>query len=205
MGEIKEGTQLTKQQEKFLKELRQQTGPMHEALEANKYSKAIGDGTITVAGLGFFMKKFYGFFQPLEEPIYHPGIVPVDDVMQRRKLHLLRSDLAYLRLDEENLYPGNVNSILPDYSTVAAKMGIMYVIEGSTLGGKVIGRMLKKSLGLEDGKGTSYYNSYGEELGPMWKSFVFSLTDYAIKSNNEAEIIKSASDTFSGFKTWLDS
>jgi heme oxygenase (biliverdin-IX-beta and delta-forming) len=204
MSEGKPAKQLSVQQELFLKELRQQTGPQHEALEENKYSKAIGNGTITTAGLRFFMKKFFDFFSPLEEAIYQEGIVPVEDIMVRRKMHLMYQDLLFLRADKTELNSKQIIPGIPEFSSVAAKMGIMYVMEGSTLGGKVIGRMLNKSLGLDNGKGTSFYNSYGENLGPMWKSFVFSLTDYAVKSKNDAEIIQAATTTFASFKNWLE-
>lgn len=204
MSEGKLAKQLSVQQELFLKELRQQTGAQHEALEENQYSRAIGNGTISTAGLRFFMKKFYDFFSPLEEAIYQEGIVPVDDVLARRKMHLMYQDLLYLRADEKELKLKPIIPGIPEYSSVASKMGIMYVMEGSTLGGKVIGRMLNKSLGLDNERGIAFYNSYGDNLGPMWKSFVFSLTDYAVKSKNEAEIIQAATATFASFKNWLE-
>ena len=53
----------------------------------------------------------------------------------------------------------------------AEAMGSLYVIEGSALGGRVIAPQLKRTLGLDQGRGASYFNGFGGETGAMWANF----------------------------------
>jgi heme oxygenase len=50
-------------------------------------------------------------------------------------------------------------------------LGSLYVIEGSALGGRVIAPHLKRSLGLDQGRGASYFHGFGGETGVMWAGF----------------------------------
>jgi len=52
----------------------------------------------------------------------------------------------------------------------AEALGLLYVVEGSRLGGRIILRRLK-SLGAEVGE-LSFLDPYGAETGSMWKSLV---------------------------------
>jgi len=54
---------------------------------------------------------------------------------------------------------------------LAEVMGSLYVIEGSALGGRVIAPLLKRSLGLDQGRGASYFHGFGGETGAMWANF----------------------------------
>ena len=55
--------------------------------------------------------------------------------------------------------------------TLAEVLGSLYVIEGSALGGRVIAPRLKRSLGLDQGRGASYFHGFGGEAGAMWNNF----------------------------------
>ena len=54
---------------------------------------------------------------------------------------------------------------------LAEVMGSLYVIEGSALGGRVIAPHLKRTLGLDQGRGASYFHGFGGETGAMWANF----------------------------------
>jgi heme oxygenase len=57
--------------------------------------------------------------------------------------------------------------------------GCLYVMEGSTLGGKIIYNILKKQLGLSDSAGASFFYGYGPATGEKWKTFGASLEAFA--------------------------
>ncbi len=69
----------------------------------------------------------------------------------------------------------------PDYAPAQAAtlplldlsqvLGSLYVIEGSALGGRVIAPQLKRTLGLDQGRGASYFHGFGGETGVMWTNF----------------------------------
>lgn len=58
---------------------------------------------------------------------------------------------------------------------LSAYVGYLYVKQGSTLGGQVISKHLKKELGLKKDETIFYFNGYGERTGDVWRSFTIFL------------------------------
>ena len=75
-------------------------------------------------------------------------------------------------------------------------LGAFYVLEGSTLGGAVIARTLKKNQHLSDIETYNFYGCYGEEIGMRWKQFCQVLLNEGQSTENQDKIVKSASNTF---------
>ena len=75
--------------------------------------------------------------------------------------------------------------------------GSLYVIEGSALGGRVIAPQLKRTLGLAQGRGASYFHGFGGETGVMWNNFRV-LTSLEIGESSRATVLacQSAKRTF---------
>jgi len=94
---------------------------------------------------------------------------------------------------------------LPEVKSITEALGCLYVLEGATLGGQVIGRHLKKNLALDEDRGCAFFCSYGDEVGLMWQSFQETLRSYCSKygSTEEAQLVKSACETFASLDYWL--
>lgn len=86
----------------------------------------------------------------------------------RRRAPFAQDDLAYLGVPAGQA-TGDDGRIGVD--GLPAVFGSLYVIEGSALGGQVIAPMLKRELGLEAGRGASYFNGFGPHTGTMWRDF----------------------------------
>ncbi len=97
----------------------------------------------------------------------------------------------------------NLCEKLPDIRTAAQAFGCIYVMEGSTLGGKIIYNTLKKQLDLDKMRGASFFYGYGPETGIRWKTFGESLQTFATGSGADEEIIAAANDTFLKFEQWM--
>ena len=80
-------------------------------------------------------------------------------------------------------------------------LGSLYVLEGSTLGGQVIGKALSSEAWLPPG-GLQYFNPYGARTGAMWRDLRVAL-DACASPAAEAEIIVGAQDTFALLDDWL--
>ncbi|MCK9686247.1 biliverdin-producing heme oxygenase [Scleromatobacter humisilvae] len=79
----------------------------------------------------------------------------------------------------------------------AEAMGSLYVIEGSALGGRVIAPQLKRTLGLDQGRGASYFHGFGGETGAMWANFrTQAALEIGDSSGNTARACRSAKRTF---------
>ena len=80
---------------------------------------------------------------------------------------------------------------------LAEVLGSLYVIEGSALGGRVITPHLKRTLGLGQGRGASYFHGFGGETGVMWSNFrVLASLEIGESSRNTVRACQSAKRTF---------
>jgi heme oxygenase len=144
------------------------------------------------------LRLFYGYFQPLEKRLaltvttHH-----LPDIAERRKSSAILHDLAAIGQSTDAL---PVCGQLPVFNNTAEAFGVMYVLEGSTLGGKMIARMLQKNEALQLPPGAvRFFSGYGEKTGEKWKIFLSAL--------NEQEpadaVIAAANETFYYLKRWM--
>lgn len=188
----------------FLQNLRSRTAACHYALEQNPFSIALLNNTVSNEDYTIYLKKIYGFVYGFEKNIFSKLRFFLPDIEQRKKTHLIISDLL---LQNQNLQD---IPLLPDsffksrYPKAAAAWGGMYVLEGSTLGGQFIKRHLQKNL--DSGfTGSLYFTAYGSETGAFWKTFLQHLGDAAQDKGDAEQIIDSAVETFSAMDAWITS
>jgi heme oxygenase (biliverdin-IX-beta and delta-forming) len=150
----------------------------------------------TTDDYAIILKMFYGYFQPIEKSIeqfLHTGILP--DLAERRKASSLLEDLRQLGHATDNL---PLCTELPSINDSATAFGALYVLEGSTLGGKHIAKMLAKNAAVPEGA-TRFFSGYGEQTGSRWKAF---LEVFNRQPGGEA-VIASANQTFYLLKGWM--
>jgi heme oxygenase len=185
--------------------LKEQTAALHHRLSANPYSTGILQGQTSLAHYRAFLERFYGFYAPVEACLAaEPSLAAADfDFEARRKAHLLAIDLRVLGATDDAIagLPRCWN--LPDTTGLARAVGTMYVLEGATLGGQIITRNLRELFGLDAGRGCAFFNSYGREVGPMWKAFGAFASTHADGPAFEALAIAAASETFEKMDAWL--
>jgi heme oxygenase len=144
------------------------------------------------------LRMFYGFFHPLQQIC--ASFLSADDlpdIDQRRHAGFILKDLAALGVQETP----PLCDMLPVINSKAAAFGALYVMEGSTLGGRMISKMLKKhpAISLTDNH-LHFFNGYGEDTGPMWTSFKDALN----RQTEKEQILDSANLTFLGLKNWIN-
>ena len=145
---------------------------------------------------------FYGYFGGLEQQIErYINASNLDDYNNRRKTAAIAGDIATLG--------GNIPQIaadtdLPKIDNYLQAFGALYVIEGSTLGGKIISKMIQQHLRMDNGAGLSFFNSYGEKTEQMWNGFKEILNSVASTAEDQAIITAAANQTFLKFKNWLE-
>jgi heme oxygenase len=82
----------------------------------------------------------------------------------------------------------------PDIRTRAEALGALYVLEGSTLGGCVILKELKRRGASLAGLG--FLDPYGADTGRRWRSFLVILERELKSCEQKADAVKGALDTF---------
>jgi heme oxygenase len=132
------------------------------------------------------LARFYGFYRPLED-VLAPFSVP--GYAYEAKLPLLEADLTALGVDPATL---PLAARIPSVSGVGEALGVAYVIEGSALGGALIGTLVRRRLGL-----TSAFFAGGPGLAPRWREFGEIVERHAPLSTNAAIA------TFEDMERWL--
>lgn len=147
------------------------------------------------------LNVFYGYFNPVEQQIEQQiGADILFDIEERRKSASLLNDLQSLGTIRR---PNSCND-LPKIETVVDALGAMYVLEGSTLGGQFISKMIAEKLGLTSENGISFFSGYGAETSSKWSNFKDLIDNYSGDQTAEDEVIKAANETFTKFKTWIE-
>ena len=144
---------------------------------------------------------FYSFFGGLELSIdKYIDLALLPDYPQRRKSTALADDLLQL---SANLPLFALRNDLPEIRDHIQSIGALYVMEGSTLGGKIIAKMMLQQMNVTEMPGLTFFNGYGEQTMSMWLTFKKSI-DTPLSSTEIEIIIKSANDTFLQFSNWFD-
>lgn len=90
--------------------------------------------------------------------------------------HELADRVAWLFDDLSVLDDGNITAQPawqpPPIEGPAALAGVLYVIEGSTMGGQVIARQIEASLGYTATCGARFFNAWGVETIQRWQAFL---------------------------------
>ena len=147
------------------------------------------------------LERFYGFWTPLEtqlskvRELEHPEL----ELAGRLKSGLLRNDLRILGRDPDTV-PRCED--LPSVNTFLSGIGCLYVLEGSTLGARLISKRIGSELQLRDGSGGSFFNAYGESVGRRWTEFRNFVTP-RVDPDGAEETVATARQTFQCFYEWL--
>jgi heme oxygenase len=179
----------------LIEKIRASTGKEHQQLEGTllPYINQISSRE----EYSLLLQAFHGYVLPVQEKIMlfiDNGVVP--DIAQRRNADLLQKDLLELGQEANADYCTD----LPPISSHAEALGALYVLEGSTLGGKIISKMISGKL--NSPAGLQFFNGYGDKTGSMWKAFLVSLGQNGHPDHNGI-IVESVRKTFSLFDKWL--
>jgi len=180
----------------LLARLRIVTRPAHDKLEG---TLGLLDERLNLEAYRKVIERFYGFWRNWEPQVaaLYRNAAFLDP---RRRLHLLQADLAALGLSARAVAMLPVCPA-PVLHNAAEALGPLYVMEGSTLGGRIIERNVERCLGLNGQDGCSYFAGYGARTGSMWRSFLTRL-DQAPAADAE-QIADGATATFERLAWWL--
>ena len=189
-----------------MKRLKEETRPMHDAIEKNEYLARVTSDSIQLDEYYKILEAFWGYYAPLEPLLFDNAIEPwleTFNVAQRLKLPLLKADLLSTgKHSEASIAAISQCDSLPTIDSSAKKLGVLYVLEGSTLGGSVITRHLKSKLGDLVENCTQFYFPYGEMTGPNWKNFAM-LVERSCTPDEHDEIVDAAKQTFETLDNWM--
>ena len=185
----------------ILTELRAATARQHRNLEQRL---PFTDDSFDVPQYGRLIQAYYGFYSPLERVLAEPaqGIAALD-WPRRIKAPVLRQDLLALGLNHSDIETLPRCCRLPTPHTRAEVLGVLYVLEGATLGGQVLRRVLGQKLGIEAGNGGAFLDVYAEATGALWRDFLLLLSSVE-QPTDKHQAVACAQATFLCLENWLD-
>lgn len=186
-------------EEHFLAHLRQATAAQHKQLEATNISANLLRADVSKEMYMNYLAHMQGVIAFAEQQVYPTLAHLFADMPSRQKLAAINSDMDVLAQQVPLPQSKPLNSGMKDRG-VATAMGYMYVIEGSTLGGRILLKHIKNTLGYDEQAGARFFSGYGAETGTLWKSFLAVLTSYAVREGQEEEVIKGANQAFAAIE-----
>lgn len=144
------------------------------------------------------LKMFYGFYEPLEK-IHSRFISDTDlkDISERKHTGHILLDLKNLNSEPDHI---PVCSDLPSIQSKAAAFGSMYVLEGATLGGRMITKMLLQHPVFPlNAEHLHFFRGYGDATREKWIQF-----QEALNSQTEtSEMADAANESFDCLGRWI--
>jgi len=178
--------------------LKKRTFDAHTKAENNLNSKL--NSITTYGDYGRMLTMFYGFFQPLEKVItQYIGKEILYDIDERRNSNSILIDLKAIG---QSTKAPLICTDLPNINSTPEALGAMYVLEGSTLGGRMISRILMKNDFVKfDASNLHFFIGYGENTGSKWINFLSVLNQYENEAN---DMVRTANDTFNCLTKWME-
>lgn len=194
----------------ILSRLRSETRDEHDAVE-----RVLGLMSPSLSRDGYRQRlaQFYGFYAPVETLLKSSGERQPDETLlspgtraamasRLNKTALLQRDLHHLGITTEDI---PLCGDLPRLETPAEVLGCVYVMEGATLGGRLITQHVFTTLGITPATGGSFFDGYGDDTGVMWHGMREVLVKSAPDTDTQDAMVDSAIATFSGLRRWCES
>jgi heme oxygenase len=177
--------------------LREATADLHRTLES---SLGLATRPIDRQRIVRLLMRFLGFHL-----VWEPTVAAATDdrsfMAPRRRVEHLRRDLGALGVPVEIVADPPLCLAAGAFDDPLAAWGSVYVLEGATLGGRVISRTLEGEAWLPAG-GVRYFDPYGAATGRMWQETRAKL---AARSTPETDdrVIAGARLCFEQLAVWL--
>lgn len=190
MGEISAGAAL-----------REATRTVHERLHGLPAFAALAAGRLDRDRYVALLGRLLGFHAPTEAALAtRLGQRLAPETWQRT--HLLRADLATFGVDDEQV--ARLARIeRPTLPSDPVAMGCLYVVEGSTLGGRQLSRLLDNVLPSGGSAGRSFLQGGAQPGHIRWIALRAELDAMGADPDCLDEMIASAIATFTRFELWF--
>lgn len=180
----------------LLAELKNATALHHARVEAAMPSL---DEMATPAGYAAALRALHAFHAAWEPAIWSTaGVAEAGLGEDRRKLPLLERDLRALGVAPCAAAPRPAR-----IADAAEALGALYVLEGATLGGRVITRRVAPALGVTPEHGGAYFHGYGDATGERWRAFGEAVARFAAATGAAPRVVAGAVGCFAALEAWL--
>ncbi len=179
--------------------LREKTQDIHEQLHELDAFRALFSGSISQSEYCDLLLRFYAFYAQVDgqllEALEKPELSACPLTYEPRAPMFAR-DLLNLGCSEIETTRKNLPPLVPLVSSRAELGGILYVIEGSTMGGSIIYKALAKCPRLKEISDTSYWAWCQRNGQDRWQKLLCLLNQIHLERGDVQTITKAAIETF---------
>ncbi len=189
----------------IMQRLKAETNDLHSHAESRTLQRAIATGDVDRNSFTAYLGQLYHVHSSLETILEahrekHPSIGAIASA-DRMRVPDLHRDLAFYGIDQDTLQAGDAAGRFSasveeaGESNPVALLGALYVLEGSTNGGRFLAMSLRKSWNLAN-EGLSYFDPYGAEQPHKWAAFKEAMDQTSFEASDEEAMIEMAKATF---------
>ena len=188
-----------------MQRLRSETSDLHSHAESRSLQREIARGEVDRSTFVAYLGQLYAVHYALESALRevlgaHPAIAAVA-TPDRMRVPDLERDLDFHGFARDDLrvgaaaerYVALVERVRD--SDPIALLGGLYVVEGSTNGGRFLAQVLRKNWNL-DGGGVTYLDPYGANQPTVWAAFKSDMGAASFEPREEDAIVEMARHTF---------
>ena len=198
-------TRARRKPEAFRFVLRSATSPEHQALDAHPAFARLVDGSLTAGGYRRLMAQFHGFYSahdPMLELACRRHSVNRLGFAYAPRSAILGRDLAALGCIAPQAALASP-APLSDLASAGTLGGVLYVLEGSMLGGGVLSRAVESLLSRTGMSGGGYW-LWCRDLGAArWAMTCAMIEALSASEAARSDMISGAQNAFATFAGWL--
>lgn len=185
--------------------LRQSTHAEHAQLNRQPLLAGITQAGYPIEHYRLVLAAYMPFYRSLEHAIVGFFQRSTVSFAYTPKLPWLIADLQYFGggPDEASSDPQPLRAVF-EINTLGQLLGVMYAVEGATLGGQLIAQQVAAHLGLKANAGARFFNGYGPQTGHRWEQFLLYLEMHGSDAIVRDQAVSAAKTTFSRVREALD-
>ena len=186
--------------------LRTETRPHHDRAEQSEFGSSMMAKTLSLSAYKIHIAAHREVLRSIEDAhessdsprigeVWHDGL---------KKVPLLDADLDALGHSTGEM-PAEVREAVDRFVSMVERRasekheslpGVLYVLEGSTMGGTILRKMIADSLDLTEGKGLDYYSVYGNDVRKHFMDFKERMTRAYEGTEHGDDLVDAAKETF---------
>ncbi len=178
-------------------QLKQMTAADHHVLDHHPLLAQLIKPSLEPAQYARILQTMYWINVPLHERLTRAlaRFEPQSDYRVSNRLSWLRQDLAFFGLSASDPCGFAPQGDRPPITSAEQLIGEIYVIEGSTLGGQVIARLLQGRLAVTAESGGRFFHGHGDSTQQRWHEF-WNLAQRLTREDQMSACTQAAHDLF---------
>jgi heme oxygenase len=181
--------------ESLRERLRACTHGLHQSLEQTQLMLSMSTGSPSIDDYTQYLLRQFHLNAALEARL-DPWLPAALAAQRLVKAQWLRCDLSLLGVSNVDTFSSEAVSYAPKIVSFAHAMGMLYVLEGATLGLQVVRRQLEHGHPATDSAGR-FLQAYGAQTGKRWREFLEQLE--AMPRECWPEVERGSQEAFTAF------